>query len=117
VLRSKSSACLFEHVIDYTQATALYYALRPFTFPVPLTHSLLHQVIKALGGAAEEVVLFGHDSGTGISACHLVLRTVAYRHTVKCRFSDALAIAVTSDPIPIKVHRGFFSKRWGAKYA
>ena len=70
---------------------------RPFR---PLTHDLLRNVIEALGGAAEEVVITDMREHTYYAV--LRIRVGETLHEIDCRPSDAVALAIHYSP-PLKI--------------
>lgn len=68
----------------------------------PLTHQLLCNVIEILGGKAEEVMITEMKEHTYYAALKVRVGTVV--HTIDCRPSDAIAVAVHHSPsLPIFV--------------
>jgi len=68
----------------------------------PMTHDLLHSCITTLGGSIQEVVITRMEDHT----YYAILRVVQGEtvHDVDCRPSDAVALAIHTDPqIPIFV--------------
>ncbi len=68
----------------------------------PLTHDLLRNVIEALGGVAEEVLISDMRDHTYYAV--LKIRVGDVLHEVDCRPSDAVALAVHYTPnLPVFV--------------
>ena len=68
----------------------------------PMTHTLLRNVITALGGSIEEVVITEMKEHTYFAV--LKIRVGDTVHEIDCRPSDAIAMAVHYSPIlPIYV--------------
>lgn len=68
----------------------------------PMTHQLLKNIIAALGGSIEEVIINEMKEHTYFAT--LKVRTGDIVHDIDCRPSDAIAMAVHYSPIlPIYV--------------
>ena len=68
----------------------------------PLTHDLLRNVIHALGGVAEEILISDMRDHTYYAV--LKIRVGDVLHEIDCRPSDAIALAVHYSPnLPIFV--------------
>ena len=68
----------------------------------PMTHTLLKNVVAALGGVIEEVVITAMKEHTYFAV--LKVRIGDTVHDIDCRPSDAIAMAVHySPPLPIYV--------------
>ena len=68
----------------------------------PMTHQLLKNVIEALGGIVEEVVIVSMKEHTYYAV--IKIRVGETIHEIDCRPSDAVAIAVHHSPVlPIYV--------------
>ena len=68
----------------------------------PLTHDLLRNVIEALGGVAEEILISDMRDHTYYAV--LKIRVGEVLHEVDCRPSDAIALAVHYAPnLPVFV--------------
>lgn len=86
--------------IGPAEAAAIAFTLQGRTAPRPMTHDALKQAIDALGGRVAQVVL-GHVPETSTFTADVV---VALPDDTEChldwRVSDAVAVAVRSEPPP-----------------
>ncbi len=84
--------------IGHPEAMAIAHALDGVVPPRPLTHDLLRTVIEEFGGSLEKVVVNDLRDQTFFAELHLLVGGVT--HTVSCRPSDGIALAVrTGAPI------------------
>lgn len=101
-LRSNAPVLLLQEVaapnrtlpifIGSPEASSIEYAARGIATPRPLTHDLLRDVIDALGGKIERVVITELRDGTYYAEMEMVRERVPF--VVSCRPSDAVAIAL-----------------------
>lgn len=82
------------------EAEAIAVRLQEVQVPRPLTHDLLHNSIKELGGAIEKVTISGLENDTYFA--HIGVRLGEKVIDIDSRPSDALAIAVRAK-VPILV--------------
>jgi uncharacterized protein len=89
--------------IGNPEADAIVKAMRGSVPPRPLTHDLFREVIEAMGGRLEHVVVTelrvdGEGNGTFYAELHLAIGE--QHHVVSARPSDAIALAArTGSPI------------------
>ena len=71
----------------------------------PMTHDLLHSCVTSLGGSIHEVVITRIEDHTYYAMLRVVQGETV--HEIDCRPSDAVALAIHTDPkIPIFVAEG-----------
>lgn len=100
-LREKSGPRQFPIVISIYEAVAIDRFVKEQATPRPLTHELLHGVIRALGAAVARVEVTQLKEGTFYA--NLVLLRDGQEVHVDARPSDAIAVAVRNQT-PIFVH-------------
>ena len=93
ILATKDNDRLLVIVVGHAEALAILRELRPHPpFPRPLTHDLLRDVILALGGKLDRVVVTRLVEGTFFA--DLVIRRGKTTLRVDARPSDAMALAL-----------------------
>lgn len=100
-LREKSGPRQFPIVISIYEAVAIDRFVKEQATPRPLTHELLHAVIRALGASVARVEVTQLKEGTFYA--NLVLLRDGQEVQVDARPSDAIAVAVRNQT-PIFVH-------------
>lgn len=83
-------------VIGIFEATSIDRRVKSFDRPRPLTHDLLAGTIEALGGELESITI--HDLQDGTFFACLQVRQNGTLLTIDARPSDAIALAVTTEP-------------------
>lgn len=84
--------------IGAPEATAIAFAVQGVPTPRPMTHDLLRDVVQALGGQLQRVVITELRSATYYAELHLGGPSGSAE--VSCRPSDAVALAVrTGSPL------------------
>ena len=81
--------------IGAPEATAIAFALEEVVTQRPMTHDLLRDVIQALDGTVDKVVVCDLKKNTFYALIHLTVRGEPV--TIDSRPSDAIALAVRSD--------------------
>jgi len=90
-------------VIGMNEAESIALALQSVKLPRPRTHDLMHQILMALGGTLERVIVVDLRESTFYA--ELELRQGAELLRVDTRPSDAIALAVrTGSPLFIAEH-------------
>ncbi|HHN46883.1 MAG TPA: bifunctional nuclease family protein [Planctomycetes bacterium] len=98
VLQEKDGERSFPIVIGIFEAVAIHRVLRQEEAPRPMTHDLLVNLIDALGGKVQKLVVRDIVDGTFLGS--LMIETRDGVKEVDCRPSDGLSVAVrTSCPI------------------
>ena len=88
--------------IAQPEGVAIAYAWRGITTPRPLTHDLLTTILQRFGLQVDAVRITGVDGP--VFHAELALSGPSGSHTVECRPSDALALALRQPlPVPIMV--------------
>jgi hypothetical protein len=88
--------------IAQPEGVAIAYAWRGIATPRPLTHDLLTDVLQRFGLQVDAVRITGVDGP--VFHAELALSGPTGSHTVECRPSDALALALRQPlPVPIMV--------------
>jgi uncharacterized protein len=100
VLKERSGERQFPIVIGIHEAMAIDRRLKGYTTQRPLTHELLANVIGAMQGELERIVI--HDLKDHTFYAKLVIRQSGALREVDSRPSDAIALGVAND-IPIYV--------------
>jgi bifunctional DNase/RNase len=92
----------FPIVIGIFEATSIDRRVKHFPSPRPLTHDLVCNVVDALGGELDSVVI--SELKDHIYYARLRIKRDGELIEVDCRPSDAIAVAVSCDPhLPIFV--------------
>lgn len=103
VLRERNGARLLQIVIGLTEALAIDRRVKGVQLQRPMTHDLLANVIEALGGELEKIVV--NDLQEHTFYAKLVIRHNGALVEVDSRPSDAIALGVASDvPLYIADH-------------
>ena len=103
VLKEKDGERFFSIVIGVHEALAIDRRLKGNRAPRPLTHDLLAEVIEALRGKLEKIIIDDLRDSTFIAK--LVIRRGAERIKVDSRPSDAIALGAAFDtPIFVAEH-------------
>jgi len=92
VLREKAGARNFPIVIGLIEAMAIDREIKEERLPRPLTHDLLSNVIRGMGGKLERIVV--NDLRDGTFFARLKIRSGSELHDIDARPSDAIALAV-----------------------
>ena len=100
VLRERNGTRTLPIVIGLTEAVAIDRRVKGLQLQRPLTHDLLANVIEALGGELEKIVI--NDLHEHTFYAKLVIRQHGELIEVDSRPSDAIALGV-ADEIPIYV--------------
>ena len=92
----------FPILIGIFEATSIDRRVKHFDTPRPLTHDLIVSIVKSLGGRFEDVVINELHDHTYFAKLRVRQRDKLVE--IDARPSDAIAIAVTCDPVlPIYV--------------
>lgn len=91
-LKERQGERSFPIVIGTAEALAIDYRLKGLSFPRPMTHDLLHNVIRALGGQLEKVLI--NDLRVHTFFAKLLVRRDGEIIQVDARPSDAIALCV-----------------------
>jgi hypothetical protein len=103
VLRERNGSRLLQIVIGLTEALAIDRRVKGVQLQRPMTHDLLSNVIEALGGELEKIVV--NDLQEHTFYAKLVIRHNGALVEVDSRPSDAIALGVASDvPLYIADH-------------
>jgi len=100
-LREKNGQRQFPIVISIFEAIAIDRFVKEQPTPRPLTHELLHAVVRGLGGEVARVEVTQLQKGTFYA--NLVLRRDGKEVPIDARPSDAIALAVRNQA-PLFVH-------------
>ena len=92
VLKEKDGRRAFPIVIGFFEAMAIDRKVKEQSTPRPMTHDLLHNCIKALGGRLVRVVIC--DMREGPFFANLYLEQGGHLLEIDARPSDAIALAV-----------------------
>jgi len=106
-LKERDTDRQFPIVIGIFEAWAIERKVKEASIPRPMTHDLLANVIRELGGELQRVVITDLDDGTFYA--ELYVHQGKQDHRVDCRPSDAVALAVRLD-VPIFVEETVFEK-------
>ncbi len=102
-LREAGGQVVFPIAVGLYEAASVKQLLEEAVTPRPLTHELIFQVVRALGGSILCVVI--EDLLGGVFYARLVLRTKeGQRREVDCRPSDAVCVALDAG-VPIYAPR------------
>jgi len=100
VLKEAEGERVFPIIIGSFEAVALDRRIKGHMFPRPMTHDLIDNTIKKLGGELRELVI--HSVIDYIFFANLVLRLNGKTIEVDCRPSDGMTVCARDD-IPIFV--------------
>ena len=95
ILREREGTRQFPIVIGLAEALAIDRRVKSISTPRPLTHDLLANMIRELGGELEKIVI--HDLRDHIFYAKLVIRSNGKLIEVDSRPSDAIALGVASE--------------------
>ncbi len=99
-LKEKDGDRRLQVFIGPSEAAAIAFTLQGRTTPRPMTHDALKQAIEALGGRVAQVVLgYVPEKSTFTADVAVALPDGTERH-LDWRVSDAVAVAVRSEPRP-----------------
>ncbi len=106
VLKDEEGHFLLPIWVGVMEAGAITAALEGIQSPRPLTHDLLAEVIRKLGGKLEGVCVTDRQDDAFLARLELVSQGPdgPVRHQIDCRPSDALALALRED-VPIFVRQ------------
>lgn len=103
VLRERNGARLLQIVIGLTEALAIDRRVKSVQLARPMTHDLLANVIEALSGELEKIVI--NDLQEHTFYAKLVIRHHGELVEVDSRPSDAIALGVANEvPIYVEEH-------------
>ncbi len=103
VLRERDGDRVLPIVIGLAEAIAIDRRVKGYQFPRPMTHDLLGNVIEALGGELEKIVI--NDLRDHTFYAKLLIRQSGELIEVDSRPSDAIALGVAGDtPIYVEEH-------------
>ena len=101
VLKEKNGGRLLPIVIGLNEASAIKMKLGGFTPPRPLTHDLLHLMIKNLDANLEKIIIDRLEENTFFAK--LIIKTESGKtKAIDARPSDSIALAVRAN-VPIFV--------------
>jgi bifunctional DNase/RNase len=107
VLREAGGTRQFPIVIGIFEAWAIDRKVKDVDVPRPMTHDLLANVIGELGGELKQVLINDIEGGTFYA--RLIVGQGGRDHSIDCRPSDAVALAVRVG-VPIFVEAVVFEK-------
>lgn len=99
-LQEKGGKRTFAIVVGFFEASSLRDRVREFTPPRPMTHHLVTNCIRDLGGVLERIVISELRENTYYA--RLVIRQDGHTVSVDARPSDALVLAV-QEKVPVFV--------------
>jgi len=103
VLRERNGARLLQIVIGLTEALAIDRRVKSVQLQRPMTHDLLANIIEALSGELEKIVV--NDLQDHTFYAKLVIRHQGELVEVDSRPSDAIALGVAHDvPVYVEDH-------------
>ena len=114
VLKEKGGVREFPILIGIYEATAIDRGVKSIQTPRPLTHDLLHSVLRSLNAELERIVI--NDLRDSTFHAKLVIRQNGETIEVDSRPSDAIALAV-QDGTPIFAEEAVLDEacnNWGA---
>jgi bifunctional DNase/RNase len=100
-LQEVDSDRIFPIVIGTHEATAIYRRLRGLPTPRPQTHDLLDACIRQMGGQIERIIIDDLIQGTFFAK--IVIKIGEKTLHLDARPSDAVALSVGPEPVPIMV--------------
>lgn len=95
VLKDKDETRVLPIWIGAVEAMSISMAINEVPFPRPMTHDLLLNTIRALGGTITRVEITDIENGTFFS--EIVVTTDEETRRIDSRPSDAIALAVRAD--------------------
>lgn len=102
-LKEVDGSRTFPIVIGIFEATSIDRRVKRYETPRPLTHDLLVNVIEQMGGELQDVII--SELKDQIYLARLRVRHEGELIEIDARPSDAIAVAVTCDPVlPIYVN-------------
>ena len=107
VLREVGGQRQFPIEIGIPEAWAIERKIKDVEVPRPMTHDLLVNVIEQLGGSLRQVLINDIEGGTFYA--RLIVQQDGREHSIDCRPSDAVALAVRTS-VPILVDRDLFER-------
>ena len=107
VLKEKDGDRQFPIVIGIFEAWAIERKVKDAEVPRPMTHDLLANAVRQLGGEVQRVVVTDLEGGTFYA--RLCVHQGKQDHAIDCRPSDAIALAVRLE-VPIFVEERVFEK-------
>jgi bifunctional DNase/RNase len=104
----------FAILIGIFEATSIDRRVKKVKRPRPLTHDLINSVVEMLGGELDSVVITDLDNQTYFAS--LRIRKGGELIEIDARPSDAIAVAVTTDPpLPIWVDEHVLEEAIGSQ--
>ena len=94
ILKQKDTERYLPIWIGLPEADAIAVRLKEMSVPRPLTHDLMHNCIKSLGGIIDHIVISSMENDTYFAT--IVVRLGDKTVEIDARPSDALALAVTA---------------------
>ena len=107
VLKDRNSPRSFPIVIGMPEILAIDRRLKGFELPRPMTHDLLGNVIKDMGGELERVVI--NDLNNHTFYAKLYIKSASGEIVIDSRPSDALALSAGLE-VPVFVDEQVFEK-------
>ncbi len=95
LLAEKEGKRILPISIGMFEAQAIARALEGVDIGRPLTHDLIVNIIRELGGTLEKVII--NDLIDGTFYARLIVKTDEKLHSIDARPSDSIAIAILSD--------------------
>ncbi len=92
VLKEADGERAFPIVIGSYEVMAIHRKIQGQRTPRPLTHDLIENVIRGLGGALDRVVV--HDLKNGTFYAKLMVKVNGREHEIDSRPSDAIVLAI-----------------------
>lgn len=95
VLKEKNGERSFPVVIGFVEILAIDRRLKGIDAPRPMTHDLLGEVVKGLGGKVEKIVITDLRNHTYYAEIHINQNGKV--HKIDSRPSDAIALGVATN--------------------
>ena len=95
ILKQKDTECYLPIYIGPAEADAIHIRLKEVSVPRPLTHDLMANSIKSLGGIIDHIVVSSMENDTFFAT--IVVRQGDGTVEIDARPSDALALAVRTN--------------------
>ncbi len=103
ILKEKEGSRHLTIIIGPFEAKAISMALNGEVFSRPLTHDLLHEVIKTLGATVEKVIV--NDLIDGTYYARIILNHEGRMYSIDARPSDSIALALRANaPVFVSSH-------------